>query len=462
MYAPIDAALWSRNLPREHGFEPLAIEGRIPPDLRGTLFRNGPALFELFGRAVAHPFDGDGAVSAFRIDDRGAAGAVRVTDSAGLRAERAAGRRLFGDRIGWLRRLRNTRRGVEKNTANTSVVVWQGRLLALMEGARPTEIDPHDLRTLGETDLGGTVGAMFSAHPHRVAARRTTYNFGLEYGPTTRIHLYALPDDGAARRLGAVAIEAPTMIHDFIATERHLVFFVSPVRFDLVRALLAIGASTDLLRWKPALGTEVLVVPIDQPDAVVRFPAEPFFQWHFANAFERGGEIVVDYVRYRGIESLSEVADGARAIDGHLHRAVVDPARGTLTSQRLVDVPCEFPRVHPRVEGAPHRHVWMTDGDLGTLLRHDVDGGGLVRHPLPAHQRASEPIFVPRAGATDEADGHVLSLCYDGERDRSFVAIYDGLRLGDGPVARLWLDHRVPITFHGTWAPAPAPPPGRQ
>ena len=31
-----------RNLSREHGYEPLRVEGRIPDDLRGTLLRVGP------------------------------------------------------------------------------------------------------------------------------------------------------------------------------------------------------------------------------------------------------------------------------------------------------------------------------------------------------------------------------------------------------------------------------------
>ena len=34
---------------------------------------------------------------------------------------------------------------------------------------------------------------------------------------------------------------------------------------------------------------------------------------------------------------------------------------------------------------------------------------------------------------------------------RSHIAVFDGLRLADGPVARAWFDHHIPITFHGNW-----------
>jgi carotenoid cleavage dioxygenase-like enzyme len=37
----IHAAL-TRNLRREHGFEPMEVEGTLPPDLEGTLYRVGP------------------------------------------------------------------------------------------------------------------------------------------------------------------------------------------------------------------------------------------------------------------------------------------------------------------------------------------------------------------------------------------------------------------------------------
>ena len=38
------------------------IEGQIPKDLRGSLYRDGPARFERAGQKVTHWFDGDGAI----------------------------------------------------------------------------------------------------------------------------------------------------------------------------------------------------------------------------------------------------------------------------------------------------------------------------------------------------------------------------------------------------------------
>jgi carotenoid cleavage dioxygenase-like enzyme len=353
----------------------------------------------------------------------------------------------------------------QKNTANTNVLMWQGRLFALMEGAKPTEIDPRDLSTMRETDLDGTIVSMFSAHPHRVAARRATYNFGLQYGRKTRLHLYELPDAGLARHLGAIDLPGAPMLHDFIATETHLVFFLSPVRVDIPRMMLQLGSFQQLFRWRPELGTEVICVPIDRPAEVVRFTTDAFYQWHFANAFTRGRELVIDYVHYPTFDTFYQIGaiangGGPNALDdARGHRAIIDLDRKTLRSILVLDRPCEFPTLAAGREGTDHATTYFALDALHSIGRLDTSPGAvavhtLTEHVLPATQRATEPVFVARPGAIAEDDGWLLALCHDGPSNRAFVAVYDARRLPDGPVARAWFDHQIPITFHGTFASA--------
>src|SRR5690242_20256924 len=78
-----------------HGFVPLEVTGTVPADLRGTLYRNGPALFSNFGHRYHHWFDGDGSLSAVRFDGGRVDGAVRVLDTPHLVEERRAGKPLY-------------------------------------------------------------------------------------------------------------------------------------------------------------------------------------------------------------------------------------------------------------------------------------------------------------------------------------------------------------------------------
>jgi len=441
------------DLPREHGFEPLRIEGELPPELAGTLYRNGPALMGLFGQQYSHLFEGDGGVSAVRFAGGAAEGAARVILSDGLRNERAAGRPLYGFNARWLDRWPRALTTKGKNAANTNVIQWDGQLLALWEGGLPTSLDPETLQAIGTTDLNGVVPAAFSAHPHQVGD--TLYNFGVRYGRETLLDLFAWKASEAPSLIATIPLPQATMLHDFIATDRHLVFFISPIAIRIWRAMLMLGPATDLLAWKPEMGTEVIVVPLDSPDRPRRFTTDAFFQWHFANAWEEGGEIVVDYCRYPDLSSFQDLQEGKVAESGQLHRARIDPNRRTFHTDPLWDVRCEFPRTAPGTEGKPHRYTWLATDDVRSgVARFDNTTGDAQVWWGEEGQFCAEPVFARRPVADSEDDGWALSLTYDPGTHASFVAVLDGRHPERGPVAKVWFDHHIPITFHGNFAPA--------
>lgn len=453
-----------KSVVRELDFEPLRVEGTIPDALRGTLVRTGPGLYELFGARVAHSFEADGALSAVRITGpSGAAaahGALRILESEGLRAERDAGKALFGMRTSYPRRLWNGLRRVRKNTGNTALMQVRGRLFALVESSKPTEIDPETLATIGETDLG-VIDQAFSAHPHRVLARRSTVGFGLEYGPQTKLHLYELRDEGspATRKLGSIPLRRPVLLHDFAVTPTRAVFLVSPVRLGLARAILGLSSFGNLLSWHPEDGVEVIVAPLDRPEDAVRFEVDSFFQWHFAGAHDDGDDVVVDFVRHLDFgtyEGLRE--EGPRSL-GAFVRARVDPRKRRIEVHEIWDGHCEFPKVDPRFEGrsdARYGTVFLTQEDIGHrgLARLDVKTGATRIHSLPKGAFGSEVVFVPRRADAPEGDGWALSLVYESATDRSHVRIVDTARFEDAPVATLSFPTHVPMTFHGLWMPA--------
>ena len=223
------------------------------------------------------------------------------------------------------------------------------------------------------------------------------------------------------------------------------------------RLLPQLGGLEDFFRWKPEHGTEILCVPIDRPSEPVRINTDAFYQWHFANAHDQGSRIVVDYIRYPSFDTFYEIGGmvtgtGKDALShGRYHRATIDLAARTFSDERILDHSCEFPTIAPGV-GRANAFPYLALDNLGGLGKLDLATGTLDAHALPATQRATEPVFV--ANGPGEDDGHVLSLCADGPSDRAFVAVHDAKRIAAGPVAKVWLDHSLPITFHGTFAPA--------
>lgn len=47
----------------------------------------------------------------------------------------------------------------------------------------------------------------------------------------------------------------------------------------------------------------------------------------------------------------------------------------------------------------------------------------------------------------------VLSSMYDAVTDRSCMAVFDGEKVGQGPIATVWLDHQLPHSLHGSFTP---------
>lgn len=457
-----------RNLGRAHGFEALEVEGTIPEGLAGTLYRVGPGIFERFGARVSHPFEADGVISAVRIDgsdpQAGARGAAQVIQSTGYQEEQAAGRRLYGSGAARLRRLRNNFTQRSKNTSNTSAWIWNQQLFALMEGGKPTQLDPETLAVLGEREFDGVVAKTFSAHPHRVASLATSFNFGIRFAKVTTLDLFALPDAGPVRKIGTVELPWATLVHDFVATPTHLLFVICPAKLVLWRALLGVGGFSELFKWTPSLGCTLIVVPIAEPERAQPIPCEPYWVWHFANGFRRGDDLVFDLCRYADFSTLEAIGHTAElTVPPIYHRAVLELRTGRLRNEPALDGAAEFPRVHPAVEGQAHRYAWIRRGvaPLGAppnerMARFEVETGRLREWVPEQPLHLSEAVLVPReplsAGqARDEAAVWALVMCHDPRRDRSFIAILDGRAPDDGPVAKLWFDHPLPESFHGTW-----------
>lgn len=442
----------NHSIRREHGFEELVVDGKIPSTLKGTLYRTGPGLLERFGRPVAHPFDADGAITAVKFADK-AYGASQVIKSPEYWEEEQQGRFLYNTSASHFQQLRNNLTQHNKSTGNTNVMAWQNTLYALMEASKPIEIDPATLATKAVTDLGGSIRRAFSAHPHRVDALKTTFNFGIR---GRYIDLYALPDAGKARRIGTITAPWMGMIHDFIATEKHLIFFIGPAKLVLWRVLSGVGGLSNYFKWEPDSGMEIIVVPLANPSKPSRFTVDAFWVWHFVNAYEDNGEVVVDAIRHDDFGAFSAPSSaGPEQSEPALCRFRIHPQHARMTHEVLWKTPCEFPSVHPNVSGGQHRYIWLqTFKDVAGIgagvARFDTHTRQLSRWIAPQDHLDCEPIFVPD-GTASEDSGWILQLIQDTSVEKSYLAVIDAQRLEDGPVARIWFRQAIPMTFHGTF-----------
>lgn len=444
--------------PLEGDLHDAVIEGEVPRELCGTLWRNGPNP-QFAPRGAYHWFDGDGMVHAFRFRDGRVSYRNRWVRTARFQRERAAGESLFGGLENMAgsdpRLLANP---VQNASANTNIVWHAGRLLALVENSAPHLLDPRTLETQGLYDFDGRLIGPMTAHPKLDPETGEMLFFG--YSPLPPyLRYHAVDASGRVTRSVEIEVHAPTMMHDFITTRNHVIFMVLPAVFQLDK--VAEGGSA--LAWRPEVGARVGVMPRAGGSADVRwFDIEPCYVFHPLNAYEDGDRIVADVCRYQRLplfENGDEV-DGMQDLSAKLTRWTMDLAGGSLKEERLDDAPSEFPRLDERFAGLAYRHGYaagiLRKGDekvagMNAILHYDLKSGRRAQHLLPSSDAAGEPIFVPRKADSPEGDGFLLSVVYRGEEKRSDVLVLDAKNVGGAPLATVKLPHRVPFGFHGNW-----------
>jgi all-trans-8'-apo-beta-carotenal 15,15'-oxygenase len=453
---------WHRifeSLLDEHDYVADEVEGRIPEGLTGTLYRNGPAKNEVGGKPYAHLFDGDGMLSQFTIDEGRVHYRNRFVRTTHYLAERAADRPLyrgFGtQKPGGV--LANAFR-LPANVANTSVTFHAGNLLALWEGGRPWRLDPDTLETIGEYDYDGELKATysFSAHPKIDPRTGELFNFGVQYGPRTRIRSYRVDRAGKLHHLRPVRLPYPVMNHDFALTEKHLVFVIDPILVNPLRMLIGLESIDRSLHFDRSKSTQIILVPRDGGKPRIAECA-PFFHFHFNNAFEDGGDTVIDLVRYDDYSlgaSLRDFGTAGFRERGALWRFRVSPG-GQVTSEEVCPWKCEFPQHDWRRTAMGHRYAYVSAGRdeiIGqALVKIDHAAGTWSAHDFGEGQVAGEPIFVARSDDAREDEGWLLSVVYSAAEHRSRLVVLDAQNVEAEPLATVQLRHHVPLGFHGTF-----------
>lgn len=441
-------------------------EGRIPSGLRGTLFRNGPALHELSGLRYRHWFDGDGMVHALRLMDTGLHHTGRLVMTEKLAAEIKAGRRrrlTFGTAIADA----EPPRGPDSlNAANTSVLPMEGEVLALWEAGSAYRMDGLTLDTLGpkswRPDLAGLP---FSAHP-KVEKRGTIWNFGLN-SINSRMVLYEISPTGTLARAAAIAVPDMTMVHDFVVTARHLIFVLPPFRFNLAK----MGEGVSFLECHEWLaGAPLRALVVQKSDLTVRwiFELPAGFVFHFGNGWEDSAGVVrFDFVRSADASAMTrsfkDIMRGVITSSAPAEIALVrlDLATGR-SEQTIVPGSVEFPRVDPRLVADRYRNLYVAAasgrkaGGFGfnAVRRFDITNGKTDEFDYGENYMVEEHVFVPDRTASGDGAGWAIGTALDIGTARTVLSIFDGLNLAAGPIARAALPYALPLGFHGAFAPA--------
>lgn len=454
------------------GFEPLhmecdaydlVVEGEVPRELNGAFMRNGPNP-QYAPRGGYHLFAGDGMLHGFYIENGRIDYRNRWVRTLKWQKEREAGRALFSA-MNPMDSDPSVMGMATDGLANTNVV-WHGnRLLALEEAHAPFAVDARTLESVGSHTFGGKLKGPMTAHPKIDPETGEMLFFGYNADGLISDHMsfHVVDRDGNLTRSEFFRAPYASMVHDFLITRDHVLFPIMPLTGSMERAM----SGAPPYAWEPEKGVFIGIMPRSGTVKDLRwFEGAPSFMFHPMNAWGEGNLITAEVCEFEEAPLFPKPdgtpGDPAKAIP-RLTRWTFDLGANTNTykSERLHDIACEFPRLDERRTGLSYRYGYMACdtnpafrvGGFNAIGVVDHRTGSLSLYDVGEGCATNEPVFVPRSATSPEGDGFLLANVYDANRRATHLVILDAMNVAAGPLAKAYLDHRVPFGFHGNWVP---------
>jgi len=447
----------------ETNVDRLPVTGRVPEWLTGALVRVTPALLDVGDRRLDHWFDGLAMLNRFGFADSKVSYGSRFIESRAYQDAKEGEWRRSGFATDPCRSIFKRVQQIFSpdltDNPNVNLARIGERYIAMTETPMPVEFDPETLDTIGHLKYADDLkGHATTAHPHHDRERSELVNYIARFSRVSEYVLYGLPAEGSRRRVIArMPVKEPAYMHAFGMSERYLILAEYPLRVNPLKLAFSGRPFIENYTWRGDEPTQFQVFDRSSGELRGTYETDAFFCFHHVNAFDRGGELVMDLCAYADsgiIDSLYLDANGPRGEipPVELRRYTIDLDGGSVRSEPLAEGSLELPRIdYGRHNTRDYSYAYFTGADTGWIDRLvKVD----VRDGSRAEWRADgcypgEPVFVREPGAEAEDGGVVLSVVLDANAGRSFLLVLDAGSFEE--IARAEAPHHIPFGFHGQY-----------
>ena len=451
------------SLESEVRVDSLPLTGELPEWLTGSLLRTGPAKWEVGSRPMSHWFDGFAMLHRFGIDGGSVSYASRFLEGKAYRAAKETGELTYSEFAtdpcrSLFQRVAAMFSPKLSDNANVNLVQLGERFIAMTETPIPVQFDAETLETAGVAYE--VPGMLTTAHPHLDRASGGMVNYAAKLGPRNEYRFFVLPPDAEKPEVIArQPVRHPAYMHSFGLSERWIVLAEFPYTVNPLKVATSGRPYIENYRWEPENGTRFTLIDRGTGEAVGPFEADPWFGFHHINAYEDGGEVVVDICVFEDAQIIQDLylehlRAGKPVPEPQVRRFRIDPASGTVSDELLVEQGFELPRInYGRCNERPYRYAWGVgrgeSGWLELIVKADLERRETKLWSEPGCF-PGEPVFVAEPGASDEDAGVLLSVVLDAGTERSFLLVLDAQTLDE--LARAEAPHHIPFGFHGQFA----------
>ena len=447
----------------------LTLQGVLPNWLTGVLLRTGPAKFEVGEQSYRHWFDGLAMLYRFSFEENQIHYTNRFLQSRSYLDALETGqiqRSEFGTNpqrslLTRLLNMFNDRPSTDNGNVNVTVLTDQ--VVAVTETPNPVAFDPTTLQTIGDFEYTDNLaGQTTTAHPHFDFKRNQTISYQIQFGRRSAYAIYSIDAGTKQRRLlSQIPVKKPAYIHSFPVSEQYIVLVECPLVVNPLRLATIRFHQTPFIenyRWHPEQGTRFHIINREDGSLVNTCEGDSFFAFHYVNAFEQNGNLVVDASSYPDASIinglyLKNLRSGTEAIhEGKLIRYYVPLQGKSVSSEPLSDALVEFPRIHyKRCNGQPYQFVYggdsyQTHNFIDQLVKVDVKTGAMKSWQQQGCY-PGEPVFVAAPNASAEDEGVILSLVLNASQRKTFLLVLEARSFEE--IARAEVPHIIPFGFHG-------------
>lgn len=307
-----------------------SITGSIPDWVCGSLYRNGPGLYEIGEHEFSHLFDPMAMFQRFHIENQRVTYQSRYLQSESYKANMAA-QRIVVYGVGTLpvpdpcqnifqRFLSSFKEGEKSDNTIVNFFPLKDELYSATESNLIHRIDPDTLETIEQVDMSQFVAVnSATAHPH-FEHDGTVHNIGHSYKGGPKICLIKIPPKkdhsdqfpngevmSAIKSSGKMSVN---YLHSFAMTENYYVYVEQPLFINLLKILTAKIRRATLLsaiEYWPTINARFRIIHRQTGEEVnpdFTYEAAPFMVFHHINAYEENGNIVMDVCGFKTDQAL--------------------------------------------------------------------------------------------------------------------------------------------------------------
>lgn len=376
-----------------------------------------------------------------------------------------------------------------KNPANTHVVKFGSKLLALFEAGAPYELDPETLGTIGLYGMAGNVpveggerlavavdglpdasfipkmnGRAHTAHPKRDPVTGRMVGWTWAQDPVAGELLVRLSEyeekeggsEGLKEKFGKDYIFPVDLApHDFGMSENYAIFVFNALTMQPLNFMTGLKGPAECLDMDGRAKVKVAVVRrpgAEVDDVVGEMPLiiemDAAFAIHFSHAYEEDGKIIAHFSGWPPNDSESFLgAWGGIAPEfekipptflWRLEVDLMEKKSKLRVAKGSKNVCGEHLKVHPNFQTKKCEDLFVVSSNLIGDSSPPCGYSRLKIEDDKADEKevesfwwgtrffCGEPVIAPKAGEVQgEMDGYLLGIVHDAEQDVAFLAVFD-------------------------------------